>query len=211
MIYAQVDASTALVVPVFVVATVDEYVANSTSDDVPRVIGSRYEFTGGNGVRSLSCAIAVASSAMMLRMPTAEETTGSAATAPIAQWASRDVPEAPSAVQPWEADAAKQIDSLAAFGGNAGFGTSPSAWSRDNAKKVVSALASRLRPSRIVPMADGGVGVVFPPIGSRAARVDITNEEEIVVTLSDADGPTNYVEVASSEVPSTVRAFLRLS
>lgn len=92
-----------------------------------------------------------------------------------------------------------------------GFEPAPSDWAKAQAKTVIAALAGRIRATRLVTMADGGVSVVFQRVGAREARVDITNEREIVVTLRDFEGGIEYREVTSSQVPETVTTFLLAS
>jgi hypothetical protein len=98
-----------------------------------------------------------------------------------------------------------EIDRLAEGGFKSSYGVAPNHWATSVAKDVVS----ELHPSRIIPMADGGIGLVFPAEGGRAARVNITNDEEIVITFNTSpDARPDYREVAPSEVVPLVSAFL---
>lgn len=178
-------------------------------------------FPGRAGVRSWAMRMAVASGAVCVCLPANAMTVPpTVAVASEHDGSTCDLEELPASPEAWLVHAAapegwvvealaaiNHIDELVDF--NAG--TKPSEWSQTQAKNVVAAVAYMMRPSRIVPMADGGVGIVFPRVGRRVARLDITNDEEIVATLIDDREQPSFFEIAPDEVAHFLISSLQLS
>lgn len=102
----------------------------------------------------------------------------------------------------------KKIDQFSGGNYQSSYGTPPNRWAIDQAKSIVRALGISFLPTRIVPMADGGIGLVLPVKATKSARVSITNDREIVLTLDDGRDP-GYWDVDPNEVLSRVETFFR--
>ena len=107
-------------------------------------------------------------------------------------------------------EAVRKIRELKSFGVRLGY-PSPSPWVLREAKSVVEQLGLQLAPTRVVPMADGGIGLVFKPTSERTARITITNEEEIVATFTVGNDAPEYRELASGDASTALAEFFQLS
>src|SRR5687767_12778896 len=97
-----------------------------------------------------------------------------------------------SASPEWVRAVLEKIRGFIGPGYPSSYGTPPSDWTVTQAEKIARHLAQcGIRPNRVIPMADGGIAFLLST-ELRTARVEITNDEEVVVTTaaSPEDKPT---------------------
>ncbi|HEX4334406.1 MAG TPA: hypothetical protein VH062_00755 [Polyangiaceae bacterium] len=101
-----------------------------------------------------------------------------------------------------------RIRGFAGNGYRSSYGVAPGEWAIDTVTSIARMLCnSSLSEPRVVPMADGGISLVFSRAG-RVARVDVTNEEDIVLTKrSNTELPPEYFEVARDDVARLLSEF----
>lgn len=108
------------------------------------------------------------------------------------------------------------IDTIRGYAGTgyrSSYGTPPSDWSIKSAVEIATALVGAgITPSRAVPIADGGIALALPPRLGRSARIEITNDEGIVLTMRAAEGAEPvYDEVAPEFAARRIAEFLAAS
>jgi hypothetical protein len=96
-----------------------------------------------------------------------------------------------------------------AYGYTSSYGSPPSPWAMETAKKLTESVAKTSLPSRVVPLADGGIALEYSE-GSAFVRIEILNEAEddsnqALVTTHDDAGEFHDVEVTLERAEDIVR------